>query len=199
MDMAQYDDWLDGINVRLASSAGSAANVPRVIVVHAVRSVVKDFLQRTKIWVYSPRVATSRLAVRAVSIPRDSFICKLWTNDCKPCFEKHAYFEHPNIINLSGMRDSDIENETLEGMQVSLSVTQSSLECPMFIFDRYYEAILAGTMASLQAMPGKDWSNPNMVEYHSTIYDQAVKDARTNLDNSFNKTKKDYSIPPNFM
>lgn len=199
MDMAQYDDWLDGINVRLASSAGSASNVPRVVVVHAVRSVVKDFLQRTKVWVYEPKVANSRHARRAVSIPRDTYICKLWDNDCNHCLTKHAYFEHPNIINLSDMPDSDVKEETLEGMRVSLAVTQKSLECPLFVFDRYYEGILAGTMASLQAMPGKDWSNPNMVDYNTTIYEQAVKEAQSDLDTRFNKKKQDYSIPPNFM
>lgn len=41
----------------------------------------------------------------------------------------------------------------------------------------YDRAMIHGTVASLQAIPGRDWSNPNMVAWHGALYTEAVSEA----------------------
>lgn len=196
MEMAQLDDWLDGINTHIAAQIDSAGNVPRLVVVLAVRSAVKEFLEESNVWVYRPKDVLTQLSDRIVMIPRDTYICKVWPMECNPCVSNELSYSHPNIIHLADVRN--YEKQTLEGIEVSLSITQSSLECPMFVFDRYHNGILSGTLARLQAMPGKAWSDPSMVAYHLGIFETAIKSARSDVENSFNKKRSNYHIPASF-
>lgn len=41
----------------------------------------------------------------------------------------------------------------------------------------YSEALIHGTIATLQEIPGRDWSNPSMVQYHKAIYLDGVAEA----------------------
>lgn len=198
MEMAQFDDWLDGINTNIASSNGSASNIPRVVVVHAVRSVVRDFLTETHIWVYQPKNIIPQGERRLLMIPRDTYICKLWPMDDKHWLSDQAFHIHPNIVDLSDLGPSRSDKESIEGIKVSLSVTQSSLECPMFIYDRYYDAILSGTLATLQVMPGKAWSEPNIASHHKAMFNAAILKAEADMAGMLNIKKQNTSIPPNF-
>ena len=198
MEMAQFDDWLDGINTHIATSTGGAANIPRLVVVHTVRSVVRQFLTESKCWVYKPRFINQNARSRVTTIPRDTYICKVWSDRCSPCISESISFSHPNIINLNGISDNELNNITLKDIEVSLSVTQTSLECPMFIFDKYYDGILSGALAGLQAMPGKSWSQPSMVAYHKDVFDATVMSAKNDVTNGFNRKKSSPTIPANF-
>lgn len=196
MDMVQLDDWLDGINTHIATQLDGASNVPRLVVVLAVRSAVKKFLEESKVWVYRPKDIVTQLSDRILMIPRDTYICKVWPMYCNPCVSDDLSYSHPNILHLADVRNHEKQN--LDGIDVSLSITQSSLECPMFVFDRYHDGILSGALASLQAMPGKAWSDPSMVAYHKDIFDKAITSARLDIESSFNKKRPSQHIPANF-
>ena len=201
MDMVEYDDWLDSINTWIATQAGSAANVPRLIVVQVVRSVVRKFLTKTNIWILSPTVMPMIEGARdrVLDLPRNTYICKIWDNHCCSYLINNISYSHPNIINLAGLSESEVKRETLKGLEVSLSVTQDSLECPRFIYDRYHSGILSGALAELQSMPGKAWSEPNMVSYHQSLFDEAVQSARTDMTSNFSRLRVSNDIPPNFI
>lgn len=198
MDMAQFDDWLDGINTHIASQAGSAGNVPRLIVVQAVRSTVKLFLTDTNLWVHRPRTAMVHADSRLLEIPRDTYICKIWACDRQPGMVDRLRYSHPNIIHLDGLNNSERDSKSLLSLDVSLSVTQNSLECPMFIYDQYYSTILSGALAGLQAMPGKAWSEPSMVVYHKQLFDQGVIEANKLGRLGINRQKSPNTIKPNY-
>jgi len=197
--MAQYDDWLDGVNTNIASQAGSAANVPRVIVVHAVRSVVRGFLNDTDSWVHKPQNIVERLTDRVLMIPRDTYICKVWQLRGESDVTDRITYSHPNVLHLDLLDDSEIRRIPIKDIEVSLSVTQTSLECPMFIFDRYYDGILSGVLANLQAMPGKAWAEPSMVAYHRSVFESAMMTARQNVSAGFNRQKSRQTLPANFI
>ena len=199
IEMAQFDDWVDGINTYIASQAGSAANVPRVIIVHAIRSAVKQFLTRSKVWVYKPHTTINNMDDRLLMLPRDTFICKLWQiRECSHLTDYMTY-SFPNTVHLGKLSKRDRESEHLKNIEVSLSVTQTSLECPMFVFDRYYDGILSGALANLQAMPGKAWAEPSMVAYHREIYESAITSAMSDVSAGLNRQKSANSIPANFI
>lgn len=199
IEMAQFDDWTDGVNTYIASQAGSAANVPRVVVVHAIRSAARKFLTESKVWVHKPHTMISRDDDRLLMIPRDTFICKLWQiRECGHLTDYMTY-SFPNTVHLGKLSKQDRESEHLKNIEVSLSVTQTSLECPMFVFDRYYDGILSGALAHLQAMPGKAWVDPSMVAYHREIYESAITSARSDVSAGLNRQKSANSIPANYM
>lgn len=199
IEMAQFDDWTDGVNTYIASQAGSAANVPRVVVVHAIRSAVRKFLTESKVWVHKPHTMISRDDDRLLMIPRDTFICKLWQiRECGHLTDYMTY-SFPNTVHLGKLSKQDRESEHLKNIEVSLSVTQTSLECPMFVFDRYYDGILSGALAHLQAMPGKAWVDPSMVAYHREIYESAITSAISDVSAGLNRQKSANSIPANYM
>lgn len=200
MIMAQFDDWIDGINTYIASRADSASNVPRIIAVHAVRSVMREFLTESGVWVHKTRTLSRSTEAWTLIIPRDTFICKIWQlHGCANHLSDQLYYEHPNIINLSDLSSNDRKHEALDKLQVSLSITQDSLECPMFIYDKYYDGILSGALAALQVMPGKAWSEPSMVSYHQQAFSIAIRKAKADASNQFNRTKSSTTIPPSFM
>lgn len=200
-DMVEYDDWLDGVNTSIAGQAGSAVNVPRLIVVQVIRSVVREFLSESNIWIHTPIVQPfiDGSRDRLLNLPRDTYICKVWDGRCCSYLINNISYSHPNIINLAGLSEGEVKRETLKGLEVSLSMAQSSLECPRFIYDRYYDGILSGALAALQAMPGKAWTEPNMVAYHRERFEQAIRKAQSDLSKSFNRQKNKNTIPPNFI
>lgn len=199
IEMAQFDDWMDGVNTYIASQAGSAANVPRVIVVHAVRSAVRKFLTESNIWVHRPRSTMDRLSDRLLMIPRDTFICKVWQIRENSCLTDQMTYGFPNVVHLDKLSERDRVSDDLKNLEVSLSVTQTSLECPMFVFDRYYDGILSGVLANLQAMPGKAWADPSMVAYHRDIYESAINTAKSDVSSGLNRQKSATTIPANYM
>lgn len=199
IEMAQFDDWVDGVNTYIATQTGSAANVPRVIVVHVVRSAVRKFLVESKVWVHKPHTTIPRMTDRLLMIPRDTFICKIWQIRENSCLTQYMTYSYPNVVSLDKLSERDRESEDLKHLEVSLSVTQTSLECPMFVFDRYYDGILSGALANLQAMPGKVWADPSMVAYHRDIYEQSIISAKNDVSAGLNRQKSSTSIPASFM
>ena len=61
----------------------------------------------------------------------------------------------------------------------------TSLSVATYIYDDYYTGLAAGAKAELAAMPGKSWSNPNMVLYYQGIFNQAVTDAKMRRTGGF--------------
>lgn len=195
MMMVPYDDWVDGVNTSIASRHDSASNIPRVVIVRAIRSAVRRFLVDSNVWVHKVALPKKYGDTHYSPLPVDTFICKAWdSNDCNQYALDELTYSHPNILNTKELRDRNIEN-----IDVSLSVTQDSMECPLFIYDRYYDGILSGALSSLQAMPGKAWSDPSMVEYHEAMFDRYVTKAQSDSRNGLLKRKPKNSISPNFM
>lgn len=199
IEMAQFDDWTDGVNTYIASQSGSAANIPRMIIVHAVRSAVRRLLTESRVWVHRPHTTIEQLDDRLLMIPRDTFICKIWQIRENSCLTHYMTYGFPNVVHLDKLPARDRSSDDLKHLEVSLSVTQTSLECPMFVFDRYYDGILSGALASLQAMPGKAWVEPSMVAYHRDIYDSAINAAKSDVRSGFNRQKSSDTIPANYM
>lgn len=60
--------------------------------------------------------------------------------------------------------------------------TPSSKTLPDFLMERYAYAIASGTKARLMAVPGQPWSNPSISAFYRAEYDQAVIDARIDME-----------------
>ena len=52
------------------------------------------------------------------------------------------------------------------------------MQIPAVMLSAYAEVIAAGVKARMMAMPGKEWSNPQMAAYYQERYRKGVADAR---------------------
>lgn len=57
-----------------------------------------------------------------------------------------------------------------------------SKNLPDFLMERYADAIASGAKHRLMAMPGKDWSNPAIAQFYGNQYDNALADARIEME-----------------
>lgn len=84
--------------------------------------------------------------------------------------------------------------QTLTG-RLALYPERTETTVDDILYDDYLEAIVSGTLARLMAQPGKDWSNPQFVEYHRGIYSEGVIDAKLRALKQFSSL--DHSLTAN--
>lgn len=208
--MAQLEDFVDGISVHLGNS--DASNVPRIAIVFAARQALKRFCDESYAYIvnaFDPLVETDRATTESdlsltrndrhcqLDLPEHTHIIKVWrlTNDDCEHYNQlgGAIHTYPDTINLDN-KDSRADN-----IVVSLSVGQATEELPDYIFNRYYDGLLAGTIGYLQMMPSKEWSMPNMVQDHFALFDQSIKKAKTDVSSGFLKSRPMSTVPGNFI
>lgn len=206
--MAQLDDFVDGISVHLGNN--DASNVPQMAIVFAARQALKRFCDESYAYIvnaFDPLTDTDRLITDSdlsltrldkrceLNLPENTYIIKVWQLSDSCCDYDNltdAIHSYPNIINLHAS-----DNKT-DDVVVSLSINQSAEECPDFIYHRYYDGLLSGTIAYLQLMPNRQWSEPNMAQVHMAAFDEAIRKAKHDVSSGFLKNRPKTSIPASF-
>ena len=208
--MIQLDEFVDGVSIHLGNAGTSS--VPRVAIIFAARQAVKKFCDDSLSYIVnafdpthednhsrapsSNNVYMSRIEQQCrLSLPRNTHIIKVWQLSdcaCQPDDELDVIYNYPNVVNLY-KKDTDSSN-----VVVSLSIDQHALECPDYIFHQYYDGILSGIIAYLQAMPNREWAMPNFAENHQIKFDQSIELARNAVNKGFRKRQAPNSIPANF-
>lgn len=207
--MAQLDDFVDGVSIHLGNA--DASNVPRIAIVFAARQALKRFCDESFAYVvnaFDPLVDTNKLASDSdlimsrtgkrceIDLPANTHIIKLWrlTNDCceHDGWLDSAIYTYPNIINL------DDKQRRTDNIVVSLSVGQATEELPDYIFNRYYDGLLSGTLTYLQMMPSREWAVPNLAQDHNAIFEEVIRKAKADISNGFLKNKPMTAIPASF-
>ena len=206
--MVALDEFVDGVSVHLGNN--DASNVPRLAVVFAARQALKRFCDESFAYVvnaFDPLAGTNQvlspndfhLSVTdrrcEIAIPDDTHIIKVWQLSDECCDAQgllDSIHSYPNIINLPA-DDSKTDN-----VVVSLSINQATESCPDFIYQRYYDGLLSGTIAYLQLMPNREWSEPNMAQVHMAAFDETIRKAKSHISNGFLKGRPSTSIPATF-
>ena len=207
--MAQLDDFVDGVSVHLGNAG--ASNVPRIVVVFAARQAFKRFCDESHAYIVSAfdplsdvdrlvtdlNVPMTRLGKQCtLTLPEHTHIVKVWrlTDGC--CEHDRSLassvYIYPNIINL------DDKNRKTDNVVVSLSVDQATETLPDYLFNRYYDGLLSGTVAYLQLMPNREWSEPNMAQAHMMVFEETILKARIDVSSGFLKDRPKTSIPASF-
>lgn len=208
--MVQLDEFVNGVSVHLGNAG--ASSVPRVAIVFAARQAVKQFCDKSLSYIVnafdptddknidrhptSTSIYMSRIEKECrLTLPRNTHIVKVWQLAdcaCQPNDELDSIYDYPNVINLYD-NHADTTN-----VIVSLSINQHALECPDYIFHQYYDGILSGIIAYLQAMPNREWAMPNFAENHQAKFMQTIQEAKRAVDNGFRKRRAPTSIPATF-
>ncbi len=208
--MIQLDEFVDGVSIHLGNAGTSS--VPRIAIIFAARQAVKQFCDESLSYIVSafdpladenidrqPTVNTiymNRLDKECqLTLPRNTHIIKVWQltdKTCQQSDELYLIYDYPNTVSLYD------EHTDADNVVVSLSINQLALECPDYVFHQYYDGILSGIIAYLQAMPNREWAMPNFADNHQAKFKQAIKKARLAVDMGFRKRQAPNEIPPNF-
>lgn len=208
--MISFDEFVDGVSIHLGNAGNSG--VPNIAIIFAVRQAVKQFCDESLSYVVKAFDTTdasiagtsaltdiemTRLEDRCeLTLPASTHIIKVWRltdSYCRPIDLSDYTYDFPNIIMLND------KNDKADDVVVSLSINQDATACPDYIYQKYYDGILSGAIAYLQAMPNREWAMPNFAENHNAKFMQAILKARHAADNGFRKQAPSTSIPPNFI
>lgn len=201
--MAEYDQFLPAITAFVSNRC------PRLIMLNAVKSVVRQFCDDSNIWVYDcPEfiIEDQDISKFKLEIPYQSTICKLWSIHGREALHNtHQLYREQPYYHLTSNSELVFEESKLHCLPkkincvVSLSPTQDSLTCPDFIFQRYHDAIVSAAIVRLQLMPSQEWNNPSMVEPHSQLYQQYLAQAIRDREDGFMMARQVRRVVPYYM
>lgn len=100
-------------------------------------------------------------------------------------------------VNVFGLLHFDPAPDTDKGpieIRAILRPSRSSTGLPDRLGFGYDEALIHGALATLQEIPGREWTNPALVAYHREKYHESVVEARTRLHKG--DTERPLSVRP---
>lgn len=195
--MAAYTDWVDAVAIHLSEC-------PRAAIIVAVKSCVIEFCDKSRAWVFEHadiQLTDGDDRYQLSGLPNESTICHVWSLVGRKAYaanrcEQHFYhYEHPSWIVI------DEDRPTLDVIKpfVSLKPRQTSLDCPDFIADDYFEVITNGAVAYLQMQPSVEWSQPNMATVHQAEFLAGIERASRRLEDGFGMARQSHRVKPQFL
>jgi len=83
-------------------------------------------------------------------------------------------FDPPATLHIQGTPTQDMELF----IRVALKPTLSDAIAPLWLVERYEEALVAGTLYRLMMLTGKTWSSPDFAAVHKRTFESGVASAR---------------------
>ncbi|MDF0750281.1 hypothetical protein NLU14_08565 [Marinobacter sp. 71-i] len=154
---------------------------PEPLVEDEVRRTAIQFCRETHLWeeellsVYP----VHGVARYQLNLPEETEVLSLASAVQRKDKNKDGTALWPSI-NVFGLLHFDPPLDPDEGpveIRAILRPSRSSGGVPDRIGLDYDRALIHGAIASLQSIPGRDWSNPQMVAWHTTKYTDAVTEA----------------------
>ena len=177
------------------SSFMSAVNLhvmaaPTPVKMHAIRQAVIEFADRSLYWqedavlnpteagTYTPAIPVNTLPIEVVRVTQNDEEVARYTGGQA---DYYSQSDHGEVY----LALSDYSYPVTVTMAVKPS--QDATVVAKKFYDQYLDAIASGAAARMFAQPGKDWSAPNLVEYHNSIFTQAHSEAARVVANGFRK------------
>lgn len=86
----------------------------------------------------------------------------------------YTHYDDRSLLRLNGNPGAG----QLLSMRLVMAPKTSSTTLPDALALRYQTAIATGAKASLMAIPGQAWSNPQLAGYHAQAFERAISSAR---------------------
>lgn len=193
--MAEYDQFIPGILIHVGTDC------PRLVVMNVLKSTVREFCERTRAWIIDHAaipITNHAQLVYPLNIPNLNYVCKIWSIHGR---ERVAdYFECPAYhvdFNNKLVFEKELPNDLITIKPViSLMPGQDALSCPDFIYQNYYDVIVAGAVARMQVMPARQWSNPQLASLHVQTFDTGVQKARCDVEDGFALARRPKRVRP---
>lgn len=196
--MAEYDQFIAGVLIHVGTDC------PRLVVMNSLKSTVREFCERTGAWVIDHAtitIANHTQHVYPLDIPSLNYICKVWSihgrakvGDYYQCPKYHTDFNNKLVF------ENDLPHhiQTLKPV-LSLMPGQDALSCPDFIYQNYYDSIVAGAVARMQLMPARAWSDPNLAVVHRQMYEDGITKAKADVRDGFGLARRQKLIPQQYL
>ena len=183
MNMVEYSELVNGVNIHIGAC-------PEIVVIDALRHIVRDFCKRTKVWIYeSPELITEEGKLSyELTLPDQSRVFHLWGIDGR----RGEYQALQDIyLSLPGTLVFNKQPSTAKTFKplVSLVPTVKSISFPEHIREAYEEHLISGAVAYLQMQPFRDWSEPNAAQAHQNKYELGIMEAKRLRDDGLNISK----------
>lgn len=193
--MSQYEDFTQSLSIHVSQC-------PRVVMINAIKTMVRQFLEQSNVWVYEimPVQVEPDTTQLFLPIPQFSYIHKVWSlygqNGVKSY--RHDKPKHHITQDNQLVIDESINSTTLN-LIVSLSLNQNALSCPDFIFEKYLDSIVHGSAYYLMMMPNQQWSNPDLAQYHYQQFMSGVEKAKSNIESGFGLVQMVRRVRPQYL
>lgn len=179
--MSQYEDFTPSLSIHVTQC-------PRVVMLNAIKTMVRQFLEQSNVWVYEvmPVQVDPTSKQLFLPIPQFSYINKVWSLFGQKGITSYRYDDPKHHITEDNQLviDENDRTQTLE-LIVSLSLTQNALACPDFLYEKYMDSIVHGAAYYLMMMPNQQWSNPDLAQYHYQQFLAGVEQAQSKIERGF--------------
>lgn len=207
---ADYADFIPSINIHVAMC-------PRVVMINAVKSIVRMFLDETKSWVleYKPhqickfhgeskcQCNNERLSF-SIHIPDRTHIDKIWSifgmNGVKEYRIDNTPLHHITSENYL-VFDEKLTQSQINSLcaVISLSTNQDSLHCPDFVYQQYLDIIVHGACWYLMNMDAREWTNPNLAMIHYQQFMSGIESVKEKITQGFGVGYQKARVKPHYM
>lgn len=166
-----------------------ATAAPDIVSLRELRNALTEFFDRSFIWKERQTfsAASDGVSTFTLTLPPETRLNRVesvrtrkyeYRGDSEVGFDaKNNNFKY--IVNADG----DVEitpalkrDETIE-IVFSVTTKRDATEIPDEIYEQYGEAIAHGAAGRLLAMPERQWSSPNSVSYHMSIFNAGMMEA----------------------
>ena len=166
-------------------------SAPELLIEHQIQRTIIDFCERSQIWQedVGPLQVIAGIDTYEISASRTERVVQVKDvyaeNDSGDLveFEYGAglcswswYHDGPYNISVAPL-------EYLEGRQLIIvaaltpQLYSGQFKFSRIVTDEYFDAIAAGAKSRILAVPGKEWTNPQMAAANKAMYEQALNGA----------------------
>lgn len=106
---------------------------------------------------------------------------------------------YQGVLDMNAVKLVRTPDASLTGglsVEVAQAPVSNATTVPDWMFNRYRDGLVAGTLARLHALPAKPWTDNGLAVYHGHLYDQAI--GRANTDKAQADTRKRLRSTPCF-
>lgn len=169
---------------------------PEMLIETNMRRVVQDFCGRTSIEKYEmdPVTVVEGLSEYDLEAPsgmmvHSVYLANLDGNPLTALNEKLVEARFPRHREFTGSPEGYVRKGAIlwlypqpdrtipNGLYVTTVVkpNMTSTDMPDVVFTDHHEAIVAGTLARLMLIPNRDWSNPQLAQFHAAAYESKTQ------------------------
>lgn len=174
------------------------ANAPTPLVDREVRHAAIEFCDFTKTW--NTEVAAEGLRIEEggveflYTLPTSARVvtlhyippgCGRSINDAACCAATWYYSTDGSKVHITLQSDTAALDDLK--FAISFKPTQDATTLDDDLYNDNLEAIAHGAKARLMAMPGKDWSNPQLSAYHKNEFEKAKRKQKAEVLNAYTR------------
>lgn len=190
--MAKYEDLTSRVAIHVSPC-------PEQAIMDALRHIVRDFCQQTKLWIYDvPAIQGEADTVSyEMQIPEQSVAIHIWGIDGrKGNYQSSSdyYLGFPNQLNFN----SKAPSKPIKPL-ISLMPSSQSNEYPDYIAEYFADCLVSGAVGYLQMQPFREWSQPNAAGAHMQMYEQGISQANRKRDEGLNLSRSAGRVRPQYI